>query len=294
MVVHPQYGVYAKGSTIHHQTGLSFDAKQSTAVPRELRSRSFRAGGTVLDAAFLPASGEIAYLTKGNASVQAVAVGTGAQRVLGAAPKGARELEVDPTGQQIFLGGSDELVQMDAQGEAVARMKLPSRVHALAFDPGAGLGKGRIASITADRNLRRHVPGSLAASAPARLAKALVEGSGPLSAIFDPSGRLLLRRGASSRIAIRGAGVRRRKLPALRGAGGLAIGDRGTLVTVIGGRLVELSQAGRPVRNSGLSGRPARGRILQVTRSGSDVPAEQARQLIDQRTINPHVPEMAP
>ncbi len=115
-----------------------------------------------------------------------------------------------------------------------------------------------------------------------------------MAASFDRAGKLVLRRGASNRSAIRGAGVRRRALPALRGAGGLAIGDRGTLVTVIGGRLVELSQAGKPVSGSALTGRQAEGRILQVTRSGSDVPAEQADELIDQRTIDAYVPVMAP
>lgn len=299
LIAYPVIAVMANGNSVRFFPGLSFNqsgasaasATGVTTAPSELRSKTFRTNSRVIDAAFLPSTGEIAYLTAGSSQVRAVGVGTRETRVIGRAPAGATQLEIDPTGGQIFVGGSRQLVQMDPEGENVQRTTLPSAVQALAYDPGSALGAGRIVSITADRSLRRHVPGTLIAPAPRRLAATLTRGSGPLAAAIDPSGRLVLRRGDSERIGVGGSG---RTLSRLGGNGGLAVGDRGTLFTVVGGKLLELSQAGQPVSNSPLSGRIAPGRLLQVTRSGSDVPASDADVLIDERVVDPDFPEMAP
>lgn len=299
LIAIPVMAVMAQGSSVKLAPGLAFN-KQAAAVagsepiPSELKPRTFGTGGRVLDAAFLPGTGEIAYLNAGSNLVHALGVGSGEKRVIGRGPLNATQLETDPTGTQIFVGGSRELLQMDPQGTSVARTKLTSPVQALAFDPGHGLQTGRIVSVTADRNVRRSVPGTLVASSSSRLATSLVQGSGPLAATVDTSGRLVLRRGSSRRVAIAGGVSRRRTLSRLGGAGGLAIGDRGTLFSVVAGKLVELTAAGAPVRDSPFAGQLGAGRVVQVMRSGSDVPAERANEIIDQPVVDPDFPEMAP
>jgi len=110
---------------------------------------------------------------------------------------------------------------------------------------------------------------------------------------------VLLRRGSSTRIGRVDTAARligRGTLSPLQGAGGLAIGERGTVFSVVDGKLTELSPGGKAVTNSPLTGlRVGKTmRVLQITRSASDVPASLADQIIDERVIDPQFPEMAP
>jgi hypothetical protein len=227
------------------------------------------------------------------------------------APDGVTQLEPDPTGGRLFVGGKSQLMQFDlAQppGEPggtdppspIKVMPLSSPVRALSFAPAKGLGEGQLILIGNDRNLRRLQPGGLSQVGSAlRLSTALFEGSGPVAATVDSSGRVLLRRGSSTsigRVDTSARKVGRGTLSPLQGSGGLAIGERGTVFSVVDGKLTELSPGGKAVTNSPLTGlRVGRSmRVLQVTRSASDVPASMADQIIDERVIDPQFPEMAP
>ncbi|WP_372788995.1 hypothetical protein [Paraconexibacter sp.] len=302
LVAYPVIAVMTNGSSVQVFPGVSFN-NRGVSAPSELKPKKFTVGTRsqpVLDAAFLPATGEIAYIRKGDGSVRVIGVGTRETRVLGDAPTGATQLDIDPTGGRVFVAGKNELVQFDPGSEKgdAKRMKLSSAVGAMSFDPGDGLGKGRLVVVTTDRNLRKVNPETLTQIGSAqRLSKALFEGSGPMSATVDNKGRLYLRRGATQkvgRVGLADRKVGRGTIGALKGTGGLAFGERGTIFTVIDGRIAELSPSGKAVTNSPLTGLRASGRVLQVTRSGSDIPADRANEIIDQRIIDPDFPEMAP
>jgi len=319
LIAYPVSAVMTNGGSVSWFPGFAFNRQGAATQPTptiaaELKPKTFSLGtktSPVLDAAFLPATGEIAYVRKGDGSVRAVAIGTGERRVIGKAPEGVAQLEPDPTGGRLFVGGKSQLLQFDlAQPpgdpggenppEPVKTMALSSPVRALSFAPAKGLGEGQLILIGNDRNLRRFQPGALSQVGGAlRLSKTLFEGSGPLSATVDSSGRLLLRRGSSTRIGrvdTADRRVGRGTLSPLQGAGGLAVGERGTVFSVIDGKLTELSPGGKAVSNSPLTGRRVGRsmRLLQITRSASDVPASMADQIIDERVIDPQFPEMAP
>lgn len=306
-VVIPVSVVMTDGTNVGWFPGAAFNRTGVPAEPgspiTQLKPKTFKLGTRsqpVLDAAVLPGTGEIAYIRKGDGSVRAIGVGTRETRVLGDAPKGATQLEVDPTGGRVFVGGTTEIAQFDAASEKGDRtvLKAPAAVRALTFDPGKGLGAGRLIAITADRGLHRVLPGALTREgATQRLPQALFEGSGPLSATVDAKGQLYLRRGSSTKIGRVGLTTRkvgRGTIGALQGAGGLAIGERGTVLSVVGGKLSELTPGGKAVADSPFAGLRARGRVLQLTRSGSDIAASRANELIDERVIDPEYPEMAP
>lgn len=306
LVAYPVFAVMSNGTNVGLLPGVKFNQQGVPAGPgpaTQLTPKSFKLGTAaqpVLDAAFLPATGEIAYIRKGDGSVRAIGVGTRETRVLGEAPKGATQLEVDPTGGRVFVGGTSEIVQLSPGSEKGDRAvtKIPSAVRALTFDPGSALGAGRVLAITGDRNLRKLQPGTLTqVGASQKLSASLFEGTGPVSATVDTKGQLFLRRGSSTRIGRVGLGTRkvsRGSIGALQGTGGLAFGERGSVFTVIGGKLSELTPGGKAVADSPFAGRRGFGRVLQVTRTGSDVPAELANQIIDERVVDPEYPEMAP
>lgn len=208
LIAIPLMAVTANGGTVQWFPGWAFN---NTGTPStEFAPKSFRLGGTVLDAAVLPATGEIAYIRRGDHSVRSVAVGTGERRVIGPAPKGAAHLEPDPTGRQIYVAGTSELVQMNPEGEILKKVNPPSTIRALTFDPGSGLGTGRLIAIGVDRGLRRFAPETLSAVGSAKkLPVAVLQGSGPLTATVDTKGQLFVRRGSSGRIGRVGLATRK-------------------------------------------------------------------------------------
>lgn len=297
LVALPVSAVVADGNTVKWFPGFDFNR---TGVPAEFRPKTLNVGAAVIDAALLPATGEIAYIRRGDASVRAIGVGTGEGRVLGSAPDGAVALEPDPSGGRLFVGGRSKIVGMDptnAQPGVISSIDVAQPVRALAFDRGSGVGTGNLVAITADRGLHRLAPEGLARIGRARtLPRALFEGSGPVSAAVDPNGQLFLRRGSAGRIGRVGLANRkvgRRGISSLRGNGGLQIGDRGSLWSIVDGRLVELTPSGKALTDTALAGRRVRGRLLQIVRSGSEFSAGEAKQLIDQRVDDPFFPEMA-
>jgi len=305
LVAYPVMAVMTNGGSVQLFPGLQFNrtGTSAPAVPTELRAKSFSLGtrtSPVLDAAFLPATGEIAYIRKGDGSVRAIAVGTRETRVIGTAPAGVTQLEPDATGAWLFAGGASEIRRFDPSSEKgdPETFKTPAAVRALSFDQGTSLGAGKLVAITADRGLHRIDPTGLKlVGTTQRLSRALFDGTGPLAATVDPKGQLFLRRGSAQRLGRVGLAnrtVKRATLGTLQGNGGLAIGERGTVFSVVGGKLVELTPGGSAAPNSVFAGRTVSGRVLQVTRGGSSLPAEMSDQIIDERVVDPDFPEMAP
>lgn len=312
MAVHPTSAVLASGGTLTFVPGLILNAKASSPEASQLSrtqglaTRRLSVGGTVEDAVFLPSTGEIAYIRRGDPSIRAVGVGTGASRVLGPAPAGATQIDADPTGTLIYAGGRNEVVQLSPARDpanpdapmVVQRLKVASPVRALAFDGTGGFGAGRVAVLTGDARLQQLGAGSLQPVAATRaLPKAVLAGSGRVSAAVDANGRLVVRRGSSERLAtapLRGGPVKRRKVGRLDGNGGLAMSERNTMLSVVGGKLVELRSDGTASPRSALHGRKASGRVLSVNRGGTDLAPSEAKVIVDQPVIEPEPPVPVP
>ena len=172
---------------------------------------------------------------------------------------------------------------------------MPGEIRSLAFDSSQGPLNGRLAAITGNRGLQQITPGSLAITSTRRLSKAFLAGSGPLNTVVDAKGQLILRRGSSSDlrvIGVRSGSPKRRTVNSLSGNGGLVLTERGSVLTIRGGKLLDLTPGGSELTKSPFAGRAARGGLLAVTRGGTDLGSDRLGEIVDQRNDASPFPEM--
>lgn len=165
----------------------------------------------------------------------------------------------------------------------VVRGTLPAPFDAVAYDPV----NDRVAAVALKaRRLHTLDAGSLAGGATRSLAGSATDGAGKLALSFDAKGGLLLRRaksGAIRRLTARGRGQRSLSGSKIKSGKGLVGTDRGTLLTVIDGKVTELTTDGKVVKNSPFRGRAGAGTLVSIIRSAADLDPKLANQLIDQR-----------
>jgi hypothetical protein len=181
------------------------------------------------------------------------------------------------------------------EADAPRVTKAVSGFTALAYDSKAdqvGVVKA------ADGSVRLFRGAGLGAARTRSLPSRYVRGTGRLVASFDSNGILLLRREGSN--AIQRAAVTAGYAPRstissgdVDAAAGFVATNRGSVVAVIDGRLVELKPDGTRVANSDFAGVPVSGRLVSIIRPGVDLPADLRPVLMDEQLNDPGFPEMA-
>jgi hypothetical protein len=272
---------------------------QANAAALSPRRKRFNVGA-LADATFVPRTGEVVFVRKGSKNVEAINLATSARRTVGRGPSGIVDLETDARRGDVFVLGSKTLVRLGIYGKSRVEKSLPSGFDAIAYDAlndrvatvsskglslrvfaGAGLGNRRIRSLPAS----------------------LVSGSGRLNLAFNGIGQLLLRREGA--VTVRRAGIGGSRVKArgpatsskLKGASGFTATDRGTLGTTLSlvrGRLIELSSNGTVVPRSPFAAITGSGRLVSIIRQAADLSSTLAPLTVDQRVdANPDYPELA-
>ena len=263
-----------------NQGGSFASRAQSSAVPTVRRRFPV---GRLADATYVAKTGEVVFARKGSPRLEAISIVSGARRVIGTATAGVVDLDTDARrGDVIALGGKG-IARFDLDGGGVVRGTLPVPFDAVAYDP---VNDSVAAVALKARKLRTLDAGSLAGGATRSLAGSATDGAGKLALSFDAKGGLLLRRaksGAIRRLTARGRGQRPVTGSKIKSGKGLVGTDRGTLLTVIGGKITELTTDGKAVRNSPFRGRAGAGTLVSIIRSAADLDPKLANQLIDQR-----------
>jgi hypothetical protein len=282
------------GTEFNFGAGAARAASAPEPAPRTF-TRRFETG-PLLDATFVPHTGEVAFVRRESRKLEAVNIRTGARRVVVATlPSTPVDLDTDARRGHVLVLGTSTLTRVRADPEqktAVQSRRLRDRFESLAYDPT----RDRVA-ITRPGSVAVFAGPSLSARPTLTVPRSLVAGSGRLASGFDSRGRLLLRRGAGGPIQRLGVGERASRFAPLSsaalGGGGFVPTDRGTVVTVSGGQIVELTPAGDALAGKA-SPKPGSGRLVSIIRNGFDVtPALAATRIDDNAEDDPNGLETA-
>jgi hypothetical protein len=276
---------------------VNFGGTQGAAAGGAPTSTTLRfAAKGIIDAVFVPRTGEVVYARRGGSRLHAVNVITRAERTLGLAPAGTVDLEIDAQRSEVLALGARQLVRVDPSDGSRVRRTLPrSRFDSVSYD--ATTDRAAVISSTT-RELRLFGGDALTAAGTRLLPLSVTSGSGRLQAGFDDRGGLVLHREGSTAIRRGSVGVRIGVRPSTRTARaaqgrGFAVTDRGTTLVLAGGRLVEIGKAGKPVAGSPFARIRGRGRLAGIIHAGDYIDPTTANVIADQTVDDPQTPELA-
>ena len=241
--------------------------------------------GAVADATFVPRTSEVVFALKGSRKVEAIDVATGKRRTVDQGPSAIVDLESDYRRGDVYVLGKRELVRLGLDDGTRLAQPLASDADAVAYDPKTD----RVGVVSSKaHSLRLLDAADLAAPAARALPSTLTAGSGRLNLSFDRGGNVVLRRegSASIRRGVVGSRVSARRpiaVKALAMGGGLLATDRGTAVSLVGGKLVEIGATGHPVSRSEFAAIRGSGRLVSLIRGTMDIPEEFLGLTVDQR-----------
>jgi hypothetical protein len=277
-------GFSVSGQLVNFASGGATSRATTSASPAAT-NRRFDVGA-VTDATFVPRTGEVVFALDGSSKVEAVNLATGERRTVGRGPAGIVDLDTDARRGGALVLGARELIRFPLGTGPATRATLPAVFDAVAYDATSD----RVAAISLKGAALRLFRGSDLSRPVARgLPNGLTGGAGRLAASFDKAGELLLRREGSTtvrRAAVEGSRVRVRPVisaPKLAGGRGFVATDRGSTLSLVGGKLVETGASGKLVGGSPFAAIRGTGRLASIIRGAADVSPALAPLTVDQR-----------
>lgn len=306
LAVMPTHLVTVSGKSLGWMPGIALNKKASASAggagPAGVgfaRRGKVEAARPIRDATLMPSEGKIAYLMEGSSKVHTVSLVDKSKGVLGEAPAGARDLEGDPLGEQLYVLGSKRLVSLSSAGEVLSEQALANPMDSITYDSSPqSFDAERLIGVSAATGKATSFGVGLEPLGTEKLPDRLLAGKGRLAVAVDRTGNLLVRRGSGGRVRgiDLGSGSGKVFVDRLSGAagdaGGVVTSDMGSLLTVVNGKLAEYGRRGLD-KNSAFTGIPAEGRVVSISRSGGALGGADPATLLDQRLDHPALPEMA-